>query len=78
MDDQIQEQCASCGEETAVGSIHFSDRMTIPRDAEPDAFLCGACFARIRAAGKPSRLTPQDALALERIGSAGDMVLFRF
>jgi hypothetical protein len=32
----------------------------------------------MRAAGKPSRMTPQDVAALERMQSAGNMALFRF
>jgi hypothetical protein len=78
MDIQIREPCASCGEETAVGSVHFTDRTTFPRDGQPDAYLCGLCFARMRAAGKPERLSEQDVIALERLQSAGNQVFFRF
>ena len=73
-----REPCASCGEETAAGSVHFSDRTKIPQDGEQDAFSCGVCFARIRAAGKPERLTEQDVIAMERLQSAGNQVFFRF
>ncbi len=69
----LQEPCASCGEETAVGSVFFSDRLKIPRDGHPDAFLCGLCFARIRASHKPEGMTAEDTAAFIRNASAADI-----
>jgi hypothetical protein len=66
----VQEPCASCGEETAVGSVFFSDRLNIPRDGRPDAFLCGLCDAQIRASHKPTRMTGEDVAAFTRNASA--------
>jgi hypothetical protein len=65
-----REPCASCGEETAVGSVFFSDRLKIPRQGRPDAFLCGLCEARIRASPKRPRMTGEDAASIARVGSA--------
>jgi len=46
----VQEPCASCGEETAVGSVFFSDRLKIPRDTAARMPSCADCvthrFAR--------------------------------
>jgi hypothetical protein len=67
------EPCASCGEDTAVGSIFFSDRLTIPRDGLPDAHLCVLCFARIRAKHKPQRWTDEEVAAFVRNASAADI-----
>ena len=64
------EPCASCGEETAVGSVFFTDRMTLPRQGHPDAFLCGLCNARIRASYKKPQLTAEELDAFTRNASA--------
>ncbi len=64
------EPCAACGEETAVGSVFFSDRLNIPRDGLTDAFLCALCVAKIRAAHKGQRMTDDDVAALTRNASA--------
>jgi hypothetical protein len=65
-----QEPCALCGEETAAGSVFFSDRLRLPRRGRPDAFLCGLCEARIRASHRPRRMTEEDADVVTRVGSA--------
>ena len=66
----VQEPCASCGDETAVGSVLFSDRLTISRHGRGDAFLCGLCDAQIRASFKPTRMTQEDVAALNKNASA--------
>lgn len=66
----VLEPCIACGEETAVGSIFFSDRLVIPRDGRPDTFLCTLCVARIRASHKPERWTDEDVAAFTRNASA--------
>jgi hypothetical protein len=73
---KLHEPCASCGEETAVGSVFFSDRMRIPGGGQPDAFLCGSCRARIRASHKPVRLTANDVDAFTRNASAAATAWF--
>ena len=61
----LKEPCTSCGEETAVGSVFFSDRLKIQR-----LFLCGPCYARIRASQKRARWTEEDVAAFTRNASA--------
>ena len=51
------EPCAGCGEETAVGSVFFSDRHTIRHDDGRQTFLCTLCDARIRSSRRGRRLT---------------------
>jgi hypothetical protein len=45
------EPCLVCGEETAVGSVFFSDRKVVEDPDGTRAYLCSSCVARIRAAG---------------------------
>jgi hypothetical protein len=39
---QLRDACAGCGESTAIGSVLFSDRRTLP----DGAFLCGICNSK--------------------------------
>jgi len=66
----VQEPCASCGEETAVGSVFFSDRLALPRPGLTDVFFCSLCQERIRGSHKPSRWTPEDVASFIRNASA--------
>ena len=59
-----EEPCVGCGEETAIGSVFFSDRHVIGGPDEPRAFLCSACVARIRAAGHHGVLTDVGSIAV--------------
>lgn len=60
------EPCASCGEETAVGSVLYSDRHDLVV-AENRVFLCGECYQRARAA-KGAELTHADARTIASNG----------
>ena len=60
--------CAVCSEDTAVGSVFFTDRFKIHEG--PDVFVCGLCEARIRASGKPLQLTAKEVASLTRNASA--------
>jgi hypothetical protein len=51
------EPCLSCGEETAVGSVFFSDRHTVDSPDGTRAYLCSECIARIRSAGHEEGLS---------------------
>ena len=64
-----EEPCLSCGEETAIGSIFFSDRH---ENEGPDGrvYLCSECVARIRMAGHSENLTS--------IRTVGDLALIGF
>jgi hypothetical protein len=48
---QHVEPCLGCGEETAIGSVFFSDRKVIEDPDGTRAYLCSSCVARIRSAG---------------------------
>lgn len=61
------EPCASCGEETAVGSVLYSDRYDLALSEGGQAYLCGECYQRARAA-KGGELTDADAQAIASNG----------
>lgn len=44
-----QEPCLMCGEETAVGSVFFSDRHAAELPDGTAGFICSECVARVRA-----------------------------
>jgi hypothetical protein len=66
----VREPCASCGEETAVGSPFFSDRLKIARYGRAGAFVCGLCNAQIRESHMPPRWTDKDVATFTRNASA--------
>ena len=43
------EPCGACGEETAIGSIFFSDRYEGTSPAGQRFFVCSECRKRVRA-----------------------------
>jgi hypothetical protein len=59
-----QEPCLSCGEETAVGSVFYSDRNAAQLPDGTPGFLCSGCVRRIRARGHP--VEPTAARGVER------------
>ncbi len=61
------EPCASCGEETAVGSVLYSDRHDLALAEGGRAHLCAECYQRARAA-KGGELTDADAEAIASNG----------
>jgi hypothetical protein len=52
-----EEPCLSCGEETAVGSVFYSDRNAAQLPDGTRGYLCSACVQRIRAKGLPVEQT---------------------
>jgi hypothetical protein len=46
-----EEPCLACGEETAVGSVFFSDRHPAESKDGTHGYLCSECVQRIRAKG---------------------------
>jgi hypothetical protein len=48
-----EEPCLTCGEETAVGSVFYSDRNRAQLPDGTPGFLCSECVKRIRAKGYP-------------------------
>ena len=65
-----KEPCVGCGEETASGSIFYSDRHRVERTDRTHSFLCSLCDSRIRAAGKGRRLTDEEVRNTVENGSA--------
>jgi hypothetical protein len=66
-----REPCVQCDEETAVGSVFFSDRLVVERTEGGRAFLCSACYTRARAAKMGEPLNEAD---LRRIADNGLMI----
>ena len=64
------EPCASCGEETATGSIFYSDRRAIDTADEPTAFLCTICNSRLRVSRKGAAMTDNEVRSMIANGSA--------
>jgi hypothetical protein len=64
-----REPCASCGEESAVGSVFYSDRLVIDDETGHRTFLCNLCEERIRASRKGTRLTDDEVLSFIRNGT---------
>jgi hypothetical protein len=65
------EPCLGCGEETAVGSVFFSDRHTAEHSDGPRTYLCTLCDARIRSSRKGKRLTDEEVRDIVENGSMG-------
>jgi len=66
-----QEPCVGCGEETAVGSVFFSDRRAIDRSDGVRVFLCSECQAAAHHARKGEPLSEED---LQIIAGNGLMI----
>jgi hypothetical protein len=61
--------CAVCGEETAVGSVFFSDRHTIEHTDGRRTWLCTLCNSRIRSSRRRRPLTDDEVRTLVESGS---------
>ncbi len=66
----VREPCVTCGEETAVGSVFFSDRLKVAQRGGIDAFLCGLCDERIRSSRKGRRMTDAEVADFIRNANA--------
>jgi hypothetical protein len=64
-----QEPCVSCGEETAAGSVFFSDRHMIEHADGRRSYLCSLCDARLRASQRGNRLTDEQVRQLVENGN---------
>ena len=53
------EPCAACGDETAVGSVRYSDRHDVVLADGSRTYLCGECHQRARVS-KGRELTEAD------------------
>ena len=63
------EPCLVCGEETAVGSVFYSDRWIVSRDDGSTAYLCSLCGARVGSSATGKRLTDDQLRTLVANGS---------
>jgi hypothetical protein len=68
--DDASEPCVGCGEETASGTIFYSDRHQVERTDGTHSFLCSLCDSRIRAADDGRRLTDEEVRNTVENGSA--------
>ena len=66
-----REPCLGCGEETAVGSVFFSDRHTVEHADGTWTYLCTLCDARIRSSRRGKRLTDEEVRDIVENGSMG-------
>ena len=63
------EPCLVCVEETAVGSVFYSDRWTITRRGSSPGYLCSLCGARVGSSTRGKRLTDDELKNLVANGS---------
>jgi hypothetical protein len=65
-----EEPCLGCGEETAVGSVFFSDRRTVGHADDRRTYLCSLCDSRIRSSRRGKPLTDEEVRKIVENGSA--------
>jgi hypothetical protein len=73
----VKEPCLRCGEETAAGSVRYSDRLAARDPHGGDGFLCGLCLADLRGTRRGRQLTDEEVQSLARTGSLLDQAWFR-
>ena len=66
----LREPCASCGEETASGSILYSARHTVTHANGTRSFLCGPCDTRIRSSHRSGSMTDDEVRSYVENGSS--------
>ena len=67
----VEEPCVGCGQETAAGSVFFSDRRDIDRSDGARVYLCSDCQSRAHRARKGEPLSDED---LQIIANNGMMI----
>ncbi len=70
----LREPCASCGEETASGSIFYSGRHTIAHADDTRSFLCELCNDRIRSSHRSGGMTDDEVRSYVENGSAAGIL----
>jgi hypothetical protein len=65
-----KEACLSCGEETAAGSVFYSDRRVIDREDGSRTYLCSLCAERLAASRHQKRLSDDEIRRLTNNWSA--------
>ena len=76
MGSSLREPCASCGEETASGSIFYAERHTITHADGTRSFLCELCESLIRSSHPSGQMTDDQVRGyvestMESTGNAG-------
>jgi hypothetical protein len=64
-----RETCAGCGEDTAIGSVFYSDRRGVDLKPGTQAFLCALCDQRIASSRRGRRLTDDELRNAIQMGS---------
>ena len=67
----VEEPCVGCGQETAAGSVFFSDRRDIARSDGARVYLCSECQSKAHRARKGEPLSDED---LQIIANNGMMI----
>jgi hypothetical protein len=67
----VEEACMGCGQETAIGSVFFSDRREVHVADGTRVFLCSECQSKAHLARKGKPLTDDD---LRTIAGNGSMI----
>jgi hypothetical protein len=63
------ETCIACGEETAVGSVFYSDRHVVSHADGHSTYLCAHCNGRVRTSRRGQQLTDDEVRSLVENGS---------
>jgi len=66
-----KEPCLKCGEETAVGSIFYSDRDAAKLPDGTRGYLCSECVQRLRASGHIEGQSDMRGAEINVIGLTG-------
>ena len=65
----VREPCVVCGEDTAVGSVFYSDRL-IDRTHTPARYMCSLCVQRAKGSREVHEMTDEERIKLERAAFA--------
>jgi len=74
---EAAQPCMRCGEETAVGSVFFSDRQLIELRQGGHAYLCSLCNAQIRGSRRNRQRTEDEVRKLVDMGAILDINWWR-
>jgi hypothetical protein len=56
----VRDACAGCGEETATGSVFYSDRRRIKMQDGSLSFICTLCDQRVAASRRGKPMTDEE------------------
>ena len=64
------ESCVSCGEDTAAGSLFYSDRRVLDAESSSPRYLCSLCAEAVAHGRKNVQMTEKEHRALHEGASA--------